>query len=229
MTPRPQVWSERWPGALVVWAGWLLPQLLLLGPALVGRTVACPADLLALPGFYLPNTPEYKHVVPRDPALSDLVFVAPAFRDFMAREFRAGRLPLWRPDNFAGVPFAVWPKYSPFEWLYVATAPDDHPGAWRLDVSEARPATVILARCGRELVRSSDWIHDIVARLSRHGASLLVALVVAGGTAGRHATLGVERGGSGRRHCACAPFRTNGRRRARLADHGIVCGLAAGL
>lgn len=108
----------RWPGYLVLWAGWLLPQFLLLGPALAGWKVCIPLDLLALPNVYLPDTPEYKDVVPQDPGLTDLVFQYPAFRAFMAREFRDGRLPHWNPGNFAGAPFH-WPKYSPFEWLYI--------------------------------------------------------------------------------------------------------------
>jgi len=122
-------WTQQWPGWLVLWTGWLLPQLLLLGPALVGRTVDCPADLLALPGFYLPSTREFNGVVPSDQVLSDLVFSFPAFRDFMAKEFRAGRLPLWRPGNFAGFPFPAWAKFSPFEWLHVV-APSPVTLAW---------------------------------------------------------------------------------------------------
>lgn len=111
-------WTARWPGVVVLWAGWLLPQFFLLGPALVGRTVAVPLDLLALPGVYLPNTNAYRHVVPNDTALLDLVLVGPVFREFSAKEFRAGRLPLWQSTNFAGAPFAMWPKYSPFELPY---------------------------------------------------------------------------------------------------------------
>lgn len=105
-------------GWLLLWAGWLLPQLILLGPALIGKTVYSPVDLLALPGFYLPNIPEYQRVVPRDSVLSDLILNGPAYREFTAKEFRAGRLPLWRPANFAGAPFATMPIYSPFEALH---------------------------------------------------------------------------------------------------------------
>ena len=39
-------------------------------------------------------------------------FSEPA-RRFAAAELHAGRLPMWNPYNFAGVPF-IWPKFSPF-------------------------------------------------------------------------------------------------------------------
>ncbi len=110
-------WTARWPGWFLLWSGWLLPQFLLLGPALVGLTVALPLDLLALPAYYLPDRPEYKHVVPGE-GLTDLILDLPPQREFATKEIRAGRLPLWQPANFAGAPFAVWPKYSPFEILY---------------------------------------------------------------------------------------------------------------
>ena len=42
----PGRWTARTPGRLVLLAGWVLPQVLLLGPALVGLTVNLPVDLL---------------------------------------------------------------------------------------------------------------------------------------------------------------------------------------
>ena len=121
----PVAWTARTPGWLVLLAGWVLPQLLLLGPALVGRTVNLPVDLLATPHLYLPATPEYEHVVPfHGIDLLDLLLGFADCREFSAKEFRAGRLPLWQPANFAGAPFANWPKYSPFELpFYVAHGP----------------------------------------------------------------------------------------------------------
>lgn len=103
----------------VLWLGWLLPQFLLLGPALLGFKVLVPCDLLALPGFYLPETEEHSSVSPGDPALTDLVLIYPMIRDFCASEFREGRIPHWQSQNFCGTPF-VWPKYSPFELIYTA-------------------------------------------------------------------------------------------------------------
>jgi len=122
-SPPPRVesapWTARTPGWLVLLAGWVLPQVLLLGPALVGRTVNLPVDLLATPHLYLPNTPEYRRIVPyHGTSLLDLVLVYPGAREFATKELRSGRLPLWQPANFAGTPFAGWPKYSPFEMLH---------------------------------------------------------------------------------------------------------------
>lgn len=118
VTHAPRVESPRfWRWAALI-AGWIVPHSLLYGSALAGSTVLIPLDLLALPGFYLPQTPEYAEVRPHNFVLSDLVLVAPFSRDFCAKEFRSGRIPLWAPDNFAGAPFATWPKYSLFELPY---------------------------------------------------------------------------------------------------------------
>ncbi len=115
----PNAWTERTPGLLLLFAGWLLPQIVLLGPALVGRTVNLPLDLLATPHLYLPTTPEYGHVVPfHRRSLLDLLLGFSDSREFSAKEIRAGRLPLWQPSNFAGAPFANWQKYSPFEFPF---------------------------------------------------------------------------------------------------------------
>ncbi len=113
-------WTVGWRGWGVLCAGWLLPQLVLLGPALVGRTVDLPVDLLALPYVYLPERPEFAAIKPHHGVeVIDLVVGTQTVRDFAVKELRAGRLPLWQPANFAGAPFADWPKYSPFEIPYL--------------------------------------------------------------------------------------------------------------
>ncbi|HEV8071355.1 MAG TPA: hypothetical protein VGP76_26815 [Planctomycetaceae bacterium] len=110
--------TRRWPGWLLLWAGWLIPQIALLGPALVGRTVDIPVDLLARHSVFLPASEEYAQVVVHhDVELTDLVFCNPAGREFFAKELRAGRLPTWNPNNFAGAPIVGW-GYSPFEISY---------------------------------------------------------------------------------------------------------------
>jgi hypothetical protein len=109
----------------VLWAGLLFPQVVLLGPAFIGRTVDLPVDLLAVPRVdYFPNRPEYQRVVPRHGNdLLDLLLIGPAtVGNFAAKEFRAGRLPIWQPSNFAGAPFVT--VYSPFAIpYYVAPYP----------------------------------------------------------------------------------------------------------
>jgi hypothetical protein len=122
--PAPPDWTGRWPGGLVLWAGWLIPQLVLLGPALVGQTVDLPVDLLATNHLYLPNSPEYANVRPRHgDDLFDLLLIGSAtVGNFSAKEIRAGRLPLWQPANFGGAPIA--PLFSPFAIpYYIAPSP----------------------------------------------------------------------------------------------------------
>jgi hypothetical protein len=109
---------RHWARRMLLWSGWLLPQFLLLGPALVGRAVLAPVGLLQLPGFYPLQSATSKTAVHQDWELYDLVTSFPAARHFAAMEFRAGHLPIWQPANFAGAPFAPWHKYSPFELLY---------------------------------------------------------------------------------------------------------------
>ncbi|HZY87414.1 MAG TPA: hypothetical protein VFE78_21435, partial [Gemmataceae bacterium] len=83
-----------------------------------GAKILLPLDLLALEGYYLPATAEYRSVLPHDYALSDQVLNYEFSRRFASAEFRAGRVPLWSPDCFAGAPFAHFGKYSPFSLVY---------------------------------------------------------------------------------------------------------------
>lgn len=107
-----------WRGWLVLFLGWVLPQVLLIGPAIVGNKTLVPWDLLTLPRFYLPSQQSKEDSRPINLALTDLILVDLPAREFIAREYRLGRLPLWQPANFLGAPFTAWPKYSPFEVPY---------------------------------------------------------------------------------------------------------------
>jgi hypothetical protein len=110
---RDPVWTRRWLGWLALAAGWLIPQIALLGPALIGWTVDLPVDLLAASNVnYLPDRPEFANVRPyHADDLFDLVIDRPLY-DFAAQELRSGRLPSWQPANFAGAPYVA--GYSPF-------------------------------------------------------------------------------------------------------------------
>jgi hypothetical protein len=110
--------GRRWVRLSLVVAGVVLGQLILFGPSLIGSKILMPLDLLAMNNVYLPRTAQYSSVVPQDFVLSDLVFVSEFNRQFATREFRAGRLPLWTPYIYAGAPFAIFPKYSPFMLMY---------------------------------------------------------------------------------------------------------------
>jgi hypothetical protein len=117
-TNRIRHFSRRLLGAAILLAGLVVPQVVLFGPSLVGRTISLPLDLLALDGAYLPRTKPYASVKPFDLSLVDEVFLFEFERRLATEEFRAGRLPLWNPHIYAGAPFVVWDKYSPCNLLY---------------------------------------------------------------------------------------------------------------
>src|SRR5438094_604299 len=98
---------------LIVLVGIIAGQAILYGPSLVGEKILLPLDLLAVPGVYLPKTPEAEEIVPHDVALSDLVLQFEPERRFSAAEIHAGRFPMWTTYQYAGSPL-VWPKFSPF-------------------------------------------------------------------------------------------------------------------
>lgn len=101
--------------------GWVLPSVLVFGIAcFTGDTINCPSDLLMLPGFHTPADNSASGQVANDIAMMDLIQIAPPAREFMAEEYRNGRIPLWNPYIFCGTPFAIPTKFSPFELLYVA-------------------------------------------------------------------------------------------------------------
>lgn len=95
-------------------------QLLLYGPSFAGARLLLPLDLLAGDKIYLPRTPETEAIVPQNRILTDPIYSYELSRRFAARELRAGRLPLWNPYHYTGAPFAIFPKYSPFNLVYYA-------------------------------------------------------------------------------------------------------------
>lgn len=95
----------------------IVQQGILFGPSLIGSKILLPLHLLARPGMYLPAAPAYAGLPQRSPVLTDLIEME-SFRHFATRELRAGRLPLWNPDIYAGAPFVNWPTFSPFHALH---------------------------------------------------------------------------------------------------------------
>ena len=89
----------------------------LLGPALIGRTVDIPVDLLAFQSLYLPERADSATVVPARVELSDLLFCYPEARDFLAKELRAAACRPGTGTIMPGRPFVGW-GYSPFEIPY---------------------------------------------------------------------------------------------------------------
>ena len=109
-------------------AGIILGQAILFGPSLAGRKILLPLDLLAQPGHLLPRTAETAAITPHDTILSDLVLSGEVYRQFFARELRAGRLPLWTPFQYAGSP-ATGSKFSPYR-LFDVLFPSPVTLAW---------------------------------------------------------------------------------------------------
>ena len=117
-------WHARRPAAWIamIVAGLVLEQVVLIGPSLIGKKVLLPLDILALPGMYLPSTPGVPPTAPHNRVYSDLVQIETMSQQFAVSEFRAGRWPIWLPDNFCGSPF-IYSEYSPFKIpLYCSTA-----------------------------------------------------------------------------------------------------------
>jgi hypothetical protein len=102
---------------VIVVAGVVATHLVLYWPSLLGQKILLPLDMLASGANYLPRTPEYEHVVPAHPALSDQVLQFPLQLRFATEELRSGRLPLWDPYHFCGTPF-VYCSFSPFNVPY---------------------------------------------------------------------------------------------------------------
>src|SRR5262249_39489090 len=118
--------NDRWREAgqlLLVAAGIVLGQAVLYGPSLVGTRVLLPVDLLATPGEYLPLTPETRQIVPHDFVISDQIFDGEMSRQFALAEVRAGRLPLWCPNRYAGAPCFRWSFSPPVLPAYFIAAP----------------------------------------------------------------------------------------------------------
>jgi len=98
---------------LAVLAGIIFGQCILYGPSLVGRKILLPLDILAQQNVFIPRTPEIASIEAQNPTLTDMVYVYEPNRHFLWSELHAGRLPMWAPFQFCGVPF-IWPKFSPF-------------------------------------------------------------------------------------------------------------------
>jgi hypothetical protein len=110
--------SARWRRIALLLLGLVLPQILLYGPSLTGSKVLLPLDILAAKGVYLPAPANGVRPTPYNFVLQDQVLIGAPSVEYAAKEMRAGRIPLWNPLSFAGVPFASFPKYSPFFLIF---------------------------------------------------------------------------------------------------------------
>jgi hypothetical protein len=98
----------------LVLLGILAGQMILYGASFAGTKILLPLDLLALPGNYLPRQDQAIQQ-PHNEYASDPVFEDEPARLFRNSELRAGRLPIWNPYEYAGVPSVS--LLSPFAML----------------------------------------------------------------------------------------------------------------
>ncbi|MBM3321323.1 MAG: hypothetical protein FJY73_11670 [Candidatus Eisenbacteria bacterium] len=110
--------SGRPTSLVVVVLAILACQVILFWPSLSGRKLLLSLDMLAQQSVYLPRTPETEKIVPHERTLADPVLAFEPARRFASREIRAGRIPLWDPYMFAGVPFTRWSQYSVYDLVY---------------------------------------------------------------------------------------------------------------
>lgn len=117
----------------LVLLGIVAGQLILYGASFYGSKILLPLDILTVPGTYIPLQSRQEAQQPHNEYLSDPVFEDEPARLFRNTELRAGRLPLWNPYQYAGVPsmsflspFAIFgalirsPRILP--WLSLAVA-----------------------------------------------------------------------------------------------------------
>jgi hypothetical protein len=109
---------KRWLRGIVVMSGIIVGQALLYGPSLVGSKVLLPVTLLKAGNYYLPRSQVAEPITRQEHFFSDLILFNEPMRHFAASEYAAGRVPMWCPNQYCGVPFATFPKYSLFEAVY---------------------------------------------------------------------------------------------------------------
>jgi hypothetical protein len=101
----------------VVFGGIIAGQVILYGPCFIGSRILLPVNLLARPGVYLPPSSSRPPVSHEEFVLSDQILVYEPMRHFAAQEYAAGRVPLWCPNEYCGVP-CVFAKFSLFDVIY---------------------------------------------------------------------------------------------------------------
>src|SRR5437763_669274 len=88
----------------LIMLGIVAGQLILYGASFSGTKILLPLDILARPTTYIPLQPGQFAPEFHDRAVADPVFEDEPARLFRHAELRAGRLPIWNPYQYAGVP-----------------------------------------------------------------------------------------------------------------------------
>jgi hypothetical protein len=145
---------------IIVLAGIVLGQAVLYGPSLAGRKILLPLDVLTAPGRYIPRTAQTEKIEIENLYTSDLLYLFEPCRRFAVSELRAGRIPMWAPFQYAGVPF-IWPKFSPF-CVLEACVKSPIVLAWTELVEAVVAGLGMYAFC-RRVLRVSFWPATICA------------------------------------------------------------------
>ncbi len=127
----PLRWNRR-TRILILLAGLILPQFVLIRPSVFGGKILLPLDFLQQPQVYLPIDPAHPPPTLHDRLTSDLVYLFEPNRQFIVSEMRAGRVPLWNPYNYCGVPCLASGQGAVFSPLRVLDYLWNDPGvlAW---------------------------------------------------------------------------------------------------
>jgi hypothetical protein len=147
--------ATRWRRLLIVFAGVILPQVVMYGPSLTGWRILLPLDTVA---EALPPAADWKSPREVDYTLSDQTYVYEPWRRFAVDEVRAGRWPLWNPYIYCGAPFiaanqsAVFSPLRAMDYLFPGTTVL----AWS-QLVKSLLAGVGAFLCLRRVVRVSFW------------------------------------------------------------------------
>ena len=232
---------RRWLGSragrvTLVVAGIVAAQFILYGPSLLGSKILLPLDILAGRGVYVPQTPDTARIVPHDPIRSDLIYNSEPSRRFVVEEYRAGRVPLWLPYQFAGAPSIRPPPFTLVRILDYAIA-SPRVLAWT-QVIEALLAGLGAYLFCRRVLRVGPWPATVAAwcypltgffvfwqGYETPGAVLWLPVDPGGRRRRRASGISLGRGGAGRGHVPGAAERPNGYRRPGPAGLGNLCRL----
>ncbi len=117
-----RVWlrAHRWD--LLIVAGYLLLPLLLYAGVTFGPNTMLPADNLYQWAPWSAAAVEFGATPPHNALISDLVIQNLVWKQFVLDSLAQGEIPLWNPNQFAGVPFLAAGQHSalyPFSLLFL--------------------------------------------------------------------------------------------------------------
>ena len=113
---------SRYKTDLIIVVGFFVLPLLLFGSVTLGGRTMLPVDNLFQWAPWTAVADEMGVGVPQNGLLTDLIIENYAWRSFFVDSIRAGEIPLWNPNLFAGAPFLATGQHSmlyPFSWLFL--------------------------------------------------------------------------------------------------------------